>query len=253
MFDVVDVTPFLIGAALIGTAVTTTGMFLFISAQRHGQQVPGTRGSRHKYLATGLISAGAAISMVAWYLWPKTSHPDFDPNEMLRSAPPAAIPAPRDNANSRSLAERQWVLLVWGTPNDVGQAAPEDEMAFNGRLAELFTQNLTQNSRSPKKIETHILSREESNVLTESPRAVEATCKDHPDALILTLRLAGSQLSASSSYTPWREPKYRLVDCRRLSVRSHIGRVIERRGDTFPYQQALRDDFRRALQGFHTD
>jgi hypothetical protein len=253
MFDVVDVTPLLIGAALIGTAVTTTGMFLFISAQRRGQQVRGTRASRHTYLATGLISAGAAITMVAWYLWPKTADPNFDPNELLRSAPPAAIPATRDNANNRSLAGRQWVLLIWGTPNDVGQAAPEDEMAFNRKLAELFTQHLTQNSLSPNKIETRILSREESNVLAESPKAVEAACTDHTHALILTLRLTGHQLSASSNYTPWREPQYRLIDCRRLSVRSHIGRVIERRGDTFPYQQALGDDFRRALKEFHTD
>lgn len=245
-----DVTPLLIGAALIGTAVTTTGMFFFISAQRRGQQLRGTHAARHAVLATGLVTAGAAITMGAWYLWPKTPIDTFDPNEILRAAPPAAIPSLQDAAINRSLTGRHWVILIWGTPSDVGQATPEDENAFNGKLAELFTQSLATYSRAPKKIQTRILSHEESNVLAASAKAVEALCTDHPGAVILTLRLSGYLTSDNSSYAPWREPQYRLVDCRHLTVQSHIGRVIERRGDAFPYQQALRDDFQEALGSF---
>lgn len=247
-----DVTPFLFSAALIGTAVTTTGMFLFINAHRQERKLRRGFASRHGFVASGLISAGAAIVMVAWYLWPKSPDPAFDPNALLRDAPPAAIPASPPDSNGHALAGREWVLLIWGIPNDNALYTPEAELAFNRKLAGLISQSLAKNSRSPKKIQTRLLSREESNIVAQIPAALENWCKDHPAALVLTLRLAGYLIDDSVGQA-WLEPHYRLVDCQRLSVRSHIGRVKERPGDSFPYQQALREDFRRALGEFHGD
>jgi hypothetical protein len=66
--------------------------------------------------------------------------------------------------------------------------------------------------------------------------------------VILTLRVQGSRSTDEQvGYVPWREPEYQLLDCRDRRLQNYTGKAVERRGDGFPYQQALAEDLGQGL------
>ncbi len=238
-----------LGAALLGAAVLTTGVFLLISGQRRGRQVTGSLSLNHALLGGGFVAGGIAITIAAAHLWPASDAEGFDPNAILQAAPPAATRPVPTTATANRFVGRHWVLLAWGTPNDLDKGSTAEEESFSADLADMGRRTLSAHAADTGDIETHILSREQIEALATGRQSLAAYCSQTPDAVIVTVEVAGSVLETEGGgYVPWREPRYRLLDCRTEQATSLVGRVVERRGDGFPYEQALREDFDTTLQ-----
>jgi hypothetical protein len=238
----------ILAAALLGTAIATTGLFLFISRYRHGRSVAGTRVLHHGLLGGVLFAVGLALLATAWVQWPGAES-GFDPNRLLAEAPPAAIPEPVPPAAVDPLAGRQLVVLVWGTPSDVDRASPAEETAFAERIANLARQLLSQQQPSLG-VETLAQSRVAARQLINGAPSRLAWCQGRGEALVLALAVEARRIDAENGYAPWREPVLELYDCRAQRGVREIGRVDERLGDPFPYAQALTERLQQLLQHY---
>lgn len=238
-----------LAAALLGTAIATTGLFLFISRYRHGRSVGGARVLHHGLLGGGLFAAGLALMVAAWLQWPVPGEA-FDPNGLLADAPPAAIAQPPAPAVTESLAGRRLVILAWGTPSDVDRATAEEETAYAERIAALAQQVLSQQQPSLA-VEALAQSRVAARQLLTGAPSRLAWCEGRGDALVLAVAVEARRIDAAEDgYAPWREPVLELYDCRtQRSVRG-VGRVDERLGDPFPYGQALAERLQELLQRY---
>jgi len=235
-----------LGAAVLGAAVLTTGVFLLISGQRRGRQITGTLSLNHALLGGSFVAAGIAITVAAAHLWPASERGGFDPNSILEQAPTAAAPPPVIDAPGR-FADRQWVLLAWGTPSDFGGDSPSEEQAFSRLLADLGKETIDVGLTGAGNTRTRLLSREAVEALRTGAVGLADYCVDNPEAVLVSVEV-GDSLAGDDSYVPWREPRYRLFDCRTREQDTASGRVIERRGDQFPYEQALREEFSETLR-----
>jgi hypothetical protein len=209
--------------------------------------VRGNLALNHALLGTGFVAGGIAITITAAHLWPASDFDDFDPNAILEQAPPAATMPLDSQPLLPRFEDRAWVLLSWGKPSDTGENTPSEEAAFSTQLSAVARQALARQTGSMEPIETRVLSRAEIEVLREDPQALAAQCAASPNAVLVVIDVGGTELSGEG-YLPWREPHYQLFDCRSGERWQASGRAVERRGDAFPYEQALRDDFAEMLR-----
>lgn len=237
-----------LAAALLGTAIATTGLFLFISRYRHGRSVGGARVLHHGLLGGGLFAAGLALMVAAWLQWPVPGE-TFDPNRLLADAPPAAIVQPPAAAVADSLAGRRLVILAWGTPSDVDRATAEEETAYAERIAALAQQILSQQQPSLA-VEARAQSRVAAQQLLTGAPSRLAWCEGRGDALVLAVAVEARRIDAEEGYAPWREPVLELYDCTAQRGVRDTARVDERLGDPFPYGQALGERLQELLQRY---
>ncbi len=230
-----------LGAALLGTAVATTGLLLFFSRYTHGRSRGSARLLRHGLLGSALFAAGIALILVAWQRWPLSA--TAVTGESVSAT--ASSPAPA----STLWRDRKLVIVVWGTPSDNDQATPAEEAEFGARLA-AFAQDILVTRTPSLSVTTAQLSRAEADQLLRRATERLSWCAGRSDTLILAIGVGARHLDASDSFAPWREPVLELYDCSTSHSLWETVQVEERRGDHFPYQQALGERLNALLARF---
>ena len=234
--------------ALLGTAIATTGVFLFVSRYRRGRSVGGWRLLRQGLIGGALLAGGLGLIVSASLRWPTAETP-FDPNRVLAQAPPAAIPTPDADTRLRALARRHLVILAWGTPSDVDRASEEEEAAYSASLTALAG-DLLGTDEPTLAITSNPLQRTAAEQLIEHANRYAAWCEGRNQALVLTIVVGARRVADTEGFAPWREPVLELYDCASGHGLGSSDRVEERRGDHIPYEQALRAQLQGLLERY---
>lgn len=207
----------LAGAGVVLTALLTglTGR----SARRRGWAA---------WLTTpGLLTLGGALIVGAWLLQ-RAATPPQDINRLLAQSPAAA--------GTRPAAPRFDNIGVWvdGTPSDRAKASPSERNTYSNRLATALAQAVVAAGISTKADGQALLPAQ----IWADGEAMQR-CQGYD--LLVTVRLPAVRLPNREDYALWREPNFELRWCRSGTVQSSQYRVLERPGDTVPYEQAVRD------------
>jgi len=227
-----------LAAALIGTAIVTTGVLILISRFRRGRNIGGASRLTHVALGLGIIALGVGLMIVAWQKWPAFQALVNSQRQTIADTPSIAAPQAWPKFD---LPDRKIVFLAWGTPSDVDKAMPDEEQNYTKRLAEL-AKILLARPKQPSQLEIQPLSRVDFNALTENDLKSTNWCGLYDQALLIAVGMGAKRIEGTDGFAPWREPVYELLDCRDGYGLREVRRVDEQLGDRFPYEQALRAD-----------
>jgi len=233
---------------LLGAGSITTGLLLYLSSRgfRHLKKRPSKLETR--LLAITMVLLGSGLALTGWLISPRVGQTPADINTLLEQAPTAAGPKspPIPHLNSQSL-----LLLIWGTPSDDGDTSDQQEMAYAYAIGNDLARLLR--SKNPDlKVETILVSKQEQVQAGLSPSVTLEWCKKGEWGMIAVIGLA-APMTDDVGYVPWREPQYVFRDCESADLVQLKGRVMERPGDAFPYQQGLEREFLQALGRFTRD
>ncbi len=230
---------------LLGAGCITTGVLLYMSSRGFGHLKKRPSKLENRLLAVTMVLLGSGLALTGWLISPRTEEGPADINTLLEQHPTAAGPA-RNTAPR--LGYGSMLLLIWGTPSDEGTATEQQQMAYAYAIGRDLTHRL--HSANPDlAIETILISKSEQAQTALSPRVTLEWCKQGKWDLVAVIGL-GSSNRNTSGYLPWREPRYVFRDCSTADLIQLRGRVSERPGDEFPYQQELEKDFLQALGRF---
>jgi len=238
-------------AALIGVGLATVGVFLFIS-----NRFIGNRGLGGELFSIALLLGGGAIllSSVTLNYNDDAQVAGFDPNRLLDEQPTAAGgPAQGGIAATptaiRALLPHQKIaVLAWGTPSDMDTADTAQIEAYSVKLQHL-AHALLKDQSTDAQISTHTLTREDHQKLSALPLVSTGWCERYQTDLLVAVGM-GTVMVGNGDYALWREPVYEALDCHTERASRRIGKINERPGDRFPYQQAVRADLAELLDGF---
>lgn len=230
---------------LLGAGCITTGLLLYMSNRdfRHLKKRPSKLETR--LLAVTMLLLGSGLALIGWSISPRGEREPTDINTLLEQSPTAAGPKTPPIPH---LDDRSMLLLIWGTPSDDDTASDQQEMAY----AYAIGSNLARLLRSENpdlRVETILVSKDEQEQAGLSPSVTLEWCKKGDWGLIAVIGLE-SPAANEAGYVPWREPRYVFRDCETADLVQLKGRVTERPGDDFPYQQGLEREFLQALGRF---
>lgn len=205
---------------LLGTGIATTGLLLLLSWQGGGRRISTA------LAGAGLVLLGSGLGLGAWLLGAQPAgHPADDFNRLLAHQPSAAGPPPR--AGIHRLA-----VVVDGTPSDHDSASAEERHAYATALAARLAE-AAEDAGLCRQAEGRAIIMDKG-----AGRAALPSCTRHD--LLVMIRLPAVHLPNRDDYALWREPEFELLWCTSGQHSTHHYRVLERQGDTLPYEQALR-------------
>lgn len=228
---------------LLGAGCVTTGLLLILSNRALRRRAAGTNRLESHLLPAALLSLGAGLLFMGWYLEPAEDALPPDLDALLNGAPTAAgaLPATRIDATSV-------LLLVWGTPSDNDKASEQAEQAYSYAVGKALSERLRKGNPEMK-VDNLLLTREQQTKILYSPDETRTWCTGGQWQVLALVDISATHHS-ERGYVPWREPNYLFRDCLKDRQIQIQGRVTERPADTFPYQQALEREFTQALARF---
>lgn len=231
---------------LLGAGCATTGLLLIIS-NRNLRRLP-TRTNRleTQLLPALLLLLGTGLALMGWLIAPDRQSPPPDINSLINSAPTASGPPLDATIKAGSV-----LLLVWGTPNDMDKAGEQAEQAYSYTVGKALASRLAK-ANPGLRVENLLLTRQQQRQALFSPDSTRIWCAEKQWEVLALLDI-GATRHSEQGYVPWREPIYIFRDCIRDRYRQVQGRVSERPGDAFPYQQALEREFLQELNRFSRD
>jgi hypothetical protein len=213
---------------LLGAGLATTGLLLLLSRQP---------AARTPLAGLTLLLLGIGLGIGTWQLGERHEPlPAADINRLLQQAPSAAGPA--TGPRFRHLA-----ILVTATPSDSNIAEASERQAYASELAGHLAVAV-RDARIGTRVEGQAMPSEEWPG-TENLRR----CRDR-DLLVL-INMPAVRLQGRDEYALWREPEVELHWCGSGQRESYRFRVLERQGDSLPYEQALRSRLLELLRNAH--
>ncbi len=241
--------------ALIGVALATLGVFIFIGNRYRGRA--GHNGMGSEVLSISLLLGGGAILFPSLGLDPFTNgQPDTNDRDALAegTAPAAAMSRSQSDSQTPATNASPYVsaqILSWGTPSDTDEADEQSIFAYSEKLQQLAAGLLKKHGLASN-IRAHTLNRDEYQELQSLPPALANWCGKGADQQLLLVIGMEAKILDNREYALWREPVYTLLDCSTEQMTRRIGKVNEKRGDLFPYQLAVRADIASLLDDFNS-
>lgn len=219
------------------------GLLLIIS--NRGLRRLHTRTSRLEthLLPASLLFLGTGLALMGWFIKPNGQALPPDIDTLLNTNPTAAGEAVSANIDAASV-----LLLVWGTPSDFDKADEQAEQAYSYAVGKALSTRLRK-ANPGLMIENLLLTREQQRKAMYSPDSTKIWCAERQWEILALVDISATHHS-EQGYVPWREPNYIFRNCLRDGYQQIQGRVTERPGDTFPYEQAIEREFMQALTSF---
>ena len=237
----------LLGLSLIGVAAAIR--FLPGRHRRHRvrTRVPGSPHRLHirlRSLPIPLAIAGLALIGAGWLR--RDEGATVEPAASAVLAPEQAPAGAVEYAETVDPAGYGFVL-VRGTPSDDDTASEDDIRSYSERLGALVTQALAQPPLALR-LEPKTVDAEQWKALHDDPHRAREWCNQGDNTgFVAVIGMDALRLEKGAGYATWREPEYIVVACATTQHASLHGRVDERPGDRIPYEQAIIDDLRAAL------
>lgn len=230
---------------LLGAGCATTGLLLYLSNRGLGRLHRSSHRLETRLLPTAMLLLGTGLAMMGWLIIPPSADLPPDINVLLSQTPTASGSLP---ASAAKLQAGSVLLLVWGTPSDMDKADEQAEQAYSYAIGKALSTRLRA-ANPGLRVENLLMTQQEQEKVLLSPQSTDVWCAQQQWEILALVDMSATH-SSERGYAPWREPNYIFRDCSAERYRHIQGRVTERPGDNFPYEQSLEREFIQALARF---